>query len=236
MLQSHSNVGLWQEKRPLCSLYLWRLRRKSQPIFFTRSVSANLWRNFYNNDNRKIGVNNFAQICHQDQISLPQTQSKMNHVTYHYGVWKSQQKVSCYNTASEASHVYKSNWKLQKMVNLASFWKTEQCYQIISIETFWLIFKQYDQATYSSKSRYIFQVGSSIKCGQGVKLSKFYFYNASSRKCQAEIGCPVPLDDTSRGNRFFSKISCLKLCSDTYNHDCRYSSILWRKKFETFQA
>ena len=79
-------------------------------------------------------------------------------------------------------------------------------------------------------------MGSSIKCGQGVKLSKFYYYNASSRKCQAEIGCPVPLDDTSRGNRFFSKISCLKLCSDTYNHDCRYSSILWRKKFETFPA
>ena len=80
------------------------------------------------------------------------------------------------------------------------------------------------------------KVGSSVKCGQGVKLSKFYFYNASSRKCQGEIGCPVPLDDTSRGNRFFSKISCLKLCSDTYNHDCRYSSLQKRKATLTFNS
>ena len=79
------------------------------------------------------------------------------------------------------------------------------------------------------------QIGSSIACGTGVNLSKFYYYEPESDTCLAEIGCPVPLDDTSRGNRcvikknilkkllwtkkinlfahrFFSKISCLHLC------------------------
>ena len=49
-------------------------------------------------------------------------------------------------------------------------------------------------------------------CGSGVKLSKFYYYDPLTDSCQAEIGCPVPLSDTSRGNRFFSRLSCLKLC------------------------
>ena len=57
-----------------------------------------------------------------------------------------------------------------------------------------------------------FQIGSSIACGSGVKLSKFYYYNDVTDSCQAEIACPVPIEDTSRGNRFFSRISCLKLC------------------------
>ena len=45
------------------------------------------------------------------------------------------------------------------------------------------------------------QIGSSIACGTGVNLSKFYYYEPESDTCLAEIGCPVPLDDTSRGNR-----------------------------------
>ena len=57
-----------------------------------------------------------------------------------------------------------------------------------------------------------FQIGSSIACGSGVKLSKFYYYDDVTDSCQAEIACPVPIEDTSRGNRFFSRISCLKLC------------------------
>ena len=57
-----------------------------------------------------------------------------------------------------------------------------------------------------------FQIGSKITCGSGVKLSKFYYYDYVTDSCLAEIACPVPIEDTSRGNRFFSRISCLKLC------------------------
>ena len=65
---------------------------------------------------------------------------------------------------------------------------------------------------YQNKFWFQFQIGSHIACGAGVNLSKFYYYEPVSDTCLAEIGCPVPIDDTSRGNRFFSKISCLRLC------------------------
>ena len=33
-----------------------------------------------------------------------------------------------------------------------------------------------------------FQIGSSVACGSGVKLSKFYYYEEKTDSCQAEIG------------------------------------------------
>lgn len=58
-------------------------------------------------------------------------------------------------------------------------------------------------------------------------MAKFYYFDRETNNCEAEIACSVPIDDTSRGNRFLSKVSCLRLCkeditnkSETKMDDC----------------
>ena len=100
--------------------------------------------------------------------------------------------------------------------NLNRFFTQDQCKQTCEEKTVLT-----SSSTTTSMPKFIIKtksacqkprIGSSITCGSGVRLSKFYYYNSDNDSCEAEIGCPVPLEDTSRGNRFFSKISCLKLC------------------------